>query len=454
MSTPDSGNHLRAFLKLAAAWARRVVTEPRDELSRWERRARFAYDLVRYGLRKLRRDSATQMAAALSYRTLFSLLPVLVVATMIIRAIGGFRQFHERIAESLGSFGLDEIHVAAGSESALDGGGQTLSAWILALIEEAERVDLTALTWVGAAVLVYSAVSLMVTIEKSFNDIFRAPQGRPWARRLPIYWTLLTLGPVAIGATIYLDNQLSSFLDSMTGFWSIAKILSPLSGFVGTWMVMFAAYKWLPNTHVKFQPALVGALFAALLLEGGKAFLGAYIGHAFSVRHLYGSLGLIPLFMFWVYLMWLLVLFGMEVAAALHKVSIGAIEEEAARATAVTDPGVVVAVVEVIAERFAAGEPTIAHDITDEIGVDERIVRAMLDALATARVVHWLDREDGTVTLAQPTSKIEVSTLLDVGFGLTSDASARRVPLLEKLRDAQRKAAEGTSVEALLAGRT
>jgi DNA-binding IscR family transcriptional regulator len=120
----------------------------------------------------------------------------------------------------------------------------------------------------------------------------------------------------------------------------------------------------------------------------------------------------------------------------------------------VTDPGVVVAVVEVIAERFAAGEPTIAHDITDEIGVDERIVRAMLDALATARVVHWLDREDGTVTLAQPTSKIEVSTLLDVGFGLTSDASARRVPLLEKLRDAQRKAAEGTSVEALLAGRT
>ncbi|NIR32443.1 MAG: YihY/virulence factor BrkB family protein, partial [Gammaproteobacteria bacterium] len=65
----------------------------------------------------------------------------------------------------------------------------------------------------------------------------------------------------------------------------------------------FTAYRWLPHTHVRFKPAAIGALFAAIALTGGKAFLTAYVGNTFSVRHLYGSLGLIPLFMFWLYIM-------------------------------------------------------------------------------------------------------------------------------------------------------
>ncbi|NIR32444.1 MAG: hypothetical protein GWN84_24695, partial [Gammaproteobacteria bacterium] len=81
----------------------------------------------------------------------------------------------------------------------------TLSAWILQLYDEAERIDLTAITWVGVVVLVYSAISLMVTIENSTNTIFRAPGGRKWSRRFPIYWTLLTLAPVAVLGTIYID---------------------------------------------------------------------------------------------------------------------------------------------------------------------------------------------------------------------------------------------------------
>ena len=97
----------RELLRAAAAVIRRVVTEPRGELSRWERRARFAYDLGRYGARKLRRDAAPQMAAALSYRTLFGLLPVLVVGTMVVRATGGFSLFRDRIAGYLTSVGLD-----------------------------------------------------------------------------------------------------------------------------------------------------------------------------------------------------------------------------------------------------------------------------------------------------------------------------------------------------------
>ena len=80
-------------------WLKRAVTQPRDELGRWEKAVRFAYDLGRYGARQLREDRAPQMAAALSFRTLFGLLPVLVVGTMMIKAFGGFDQFRTEILD-------------------------------------------------------------------------------------------------------------------------------------------------------------------------------------------------------------------------------------------------------------------------------------------------------------------------------------------------------------------
>ncbi|NIR32445.1 MAG: hypothetical protein GWN84_24700, partial [Gammaproteobacteria bacterium] len=98
---------LRELITVAVSWLRNAIESPRSELNRWERRARFAYDLGTYGAKRLRRDSATQMAAALAYRTLFSLLPVLVVGTMAVRAVGGVARFRDRLEEYLASYGLD-----------------------------------------------------------------------------------------------------------------------------------------------------------------------------------------------------------------------------------------------------------------------------------------------------------------------------------------------------------
>ncbi len=445
--------NLAEFVALATLWLKRVVTEPRSELNRWERRARFAYDLGRYGARRLRRDSATQMAAALSYRTLFSFLPVLVVGTMAVRAVGGVSRFRDRLADYLAGLGLSDMHVTTAQGTSEGSDGQALSAWVLQLYDEAERIDLTAITWVGVAVLLYSAISLMVTIENSTNAIFRAPGGRKWSRRFPIYWTLLTLGPVAISGTIYLNGQIEHFVGSLTGIASVLKVLGPLLGFLTTWGILFSAYRWLPNTHVRFRPAAIGAVFAALALEFGKATLGAYVGNAFSVRYLYGSLGLIPLFMFWLYLMWLIVLFGVEVAAAVQKFGSGKVQDDdelAERSPRITDPGVLVVVMQLIARRFGDGETTDVRGVTDELRLEERTVLHMLDALVDAQLLHWLDRDAGTVTPAQPISKIKLDAVLDVGFRLAGDLPTRTIPLLGRLRDVQRDLAGETDLEALM----
>jgi YihY family inner membrane protein len=459
-----TGEHIRMkdreprTLKQLVQWLRKAIESPRSELGRWQRRARFAYDLGTYGARRLRRDSATQMAAALSYRTLFSFLPILVVGTMVVRAVGGMGHFRDRIEEYLISYGLADIRLSTeGGEEELGidaPKSQTLSAWVLQLYDEAERIDLTAITWVGVAVLIYSAISLMVTIENSTNAIFRAPKGRKWSRRFPIYWTLLTLAPVAVIGTIYIDHQISAFVDSLTGFWTVLTILGPLSAFIGTWGVLFAAYRWLPNTHVRTRPAAIGALSAALALMGGKALLGAYLGNAFTLRHLYGSLGLIPLFMFWLYIMWLIVLFGTEVAAALQKFSSGTIvdeDETTGSAHLITEPGTLVAVMQIIAARFGEGRRTSAEDVAEGLRLEEATVRHMLDSLVDAQLLHWLDRGEGTVTPSQPISKIRLDAILDVGFALAGDAPTTTIPVLQKLREAQRALAKETSLDELVA---
>jgi membrane protein len=429
-----------------------VITQPRDELTRWQKTVRFMYDLGRYGARQLRQDDAPRMAAALSYRTLFGLLPVLVVGTMIVRAIGGFEQLVQHLGEFFSSLSLDEYEMSAAGGAALPE-GQSLSQWLLDIVRQVEDVNLAAITWVGVFVLIYSAVSLMVTIEGCFNNVCRAPEGRSWLKRLPIYWTIVTIGPAAIALTMYVDSRFNAFIAQQVSWWWMLKAAPVLWSFIATWLVMFAVYRLLPNTAVHVRPALIGALVAAVLLEIGKRTMGAYIGNALSIRQLYGSLGLIPLFMFWVYLMWLVVLFGLEVSATLQSLGGRTLEEveRKRRPTGLVDPASVLTVMEVIAERFGESAATSTSQITEATGLAEATVQLIVQRLIEAGLVHRLDREDGAVSLARPPERIAAGELIEVGFALVDEGGMERKPaILLQLRDAQRSLAARATLAALL----
>jgi len=433
-------------------WLKRVVTQPRDELTRWQKTVRFMYDLGRYGARQLRQDDAPRMAAALSYRTLFGLLPVLVVGTMIVRAIGGFEQLVQHLGEFFSSLSLDEYEMSVAGGAALPE-GQSLSQWLLDIVRQVEDVNLAAITWVGVVVLIYSAISLMVTIEGCFNNVCRAPEGRSWAKRLPIYWTIVTIGPAAIALTMYVDSRFNAFIAQQVSWWWMLKAAPVLWSFVATWLVMFAVYRLLPNTSVHVRPALIGALVAAVLLEIGKRTMGAYVGNALSIRQLYGSLGLIPLFMFWVYLMWLVILFGLEVSATLQSLGGRTLEEveRERRPTGLVDPASVLTVMEVVAERFGESAASTTSQITEATGLAEATVHLIVTRLIEAGLLHRLDREDGAVSLARPPEGIAASELIDVGFALADEGGIERKPaILLQLRDAQRSLAAQATLAGLL----
>ncbi len=444
--------HTLESIRQIVEWGTRAVTHPFDELTRWQMAARFTYDLGLEGARRLRQDRASQMAAALAFRTLFGLLPLLVVGTVIVKAIGGLEQFRQSLGDLFSSFGLDTMHVA--TSAAGDSQSETLDTWLLDFADQAGALDLTALTWVGLGILAYSAISLMVTIESSFNAICRAPSGRAWTWRLLVYWAVVTLGPTALIATVWVDNRFDLMLTDVVAWQWLGQLTSMLWSFIITSLAMFAIYRMVPNARVAMRPALIGGLIAGLLLEVGKRLLGAYVSDALTFRTLYGSLGLIPLFMFWVYLMWLVVLFGLEVASTLQALSGRRHIPQRQEASGIVDPTSVLAVMRVVAERFGLSTPTTVRDIVTAAGIATPVAERMLDELVRAGLLHRINGADGEASgfsLTRPADAIDAAAVIEVGHTLSQLGQPGMAGRLgERLRQAQLDLAAGETLASMI----
>lgn len=439
-------------------WLKRVVTEPRDELDRWQTFVRFAYDLCVHGWRALSRDNAPQMAAALTFRTLFALLPVIVVSAVLVNAWQGPAQFKSLAAWMVDVAGLDAVRVQT-PESVVDvedPKSLALGEWLEGLIDQIAQLNLAAIGWIGVAVMVYSAISLMVTIENSFNGIYGAPQGRSWPRRIQVYWTVLALGPLVIGIATYLDSEFNQVITSLPNLKWLLTPLKIAAGFSVTWLLMLAVYTQIPNTKVNIRAALAGSFVVAVLLMAGRQLLGAYF-QGVALGNIYGTIGAVPIFMFWMYLMWLVILFGLEVSATIQRLQgrqLEELEEEERAHSGLVDPASVLNVMEIITERFQSGQPTTTRDIADEVLIPEAMISQLVDRLAREGLLHRLDAPEGAVSLARPPEQIHGDRLMEIAFSLADGAgTGRQSPLLKRLREAQINLARQATLASLLMDR-
>lgn len=448
---------VRERVETAAEWLKRVVTKPRSELTRWQAAVRYGYDLFRYGAKQLHEDRASQMAAALTFRTLFAIFPMAVVTTVIFKGLKGTEHFESLVGGVIEASGLASVQVTPvdGVEVA---GEETISLgiWLQQLIAQAAQIDLGTLGWVGFAVLIYAAIAMMVTIEEACNVVYRAPQGRSWLRRVPVYWTVLTISPAAVGLLLYLDAQVAQWfttvdlwpwlLNVFRMFWSIGIL----------WLLLFCIYVLVPNTQVAWRAAAAGSFIAALGVLIGKEILGEYVARFLSFRYLFGSLGFVPVFMFWLYLMWHVALFGLEVSATLQMVGGRRIDELERKASqhAVFDPSSVVVVMEVIAEHFTQGRRCNLRHISQATGIPESTIAQMVEPLLKAGLVHRLDGDENGLTLAKPPDTITAAELLDIGFNLTAgyDRSAQS-SLVRQLRRVQQDEAAKSTLASIVAAR-
>ncbi len=293
-----------------------AIQNPIEELSRWERFLLYTWKLAKQGVSQLSHDRASMMAASLTYRTLFGMLPVIVVGTAVAKSLMGADQFEKFLQDGIAASGMNQFELGAGENGVLI----TLGSWLSGIVSSGMNVEFAALTWISLLVLTYSAISLLVDIESCFNSVCRSTKGRAWLKRIPLYAAVFSFGPALVAACLWVDSLANALFLYLIPWEWLRFTIDRFWDFVLGWSILLLIYRIVPTVRLQTQSIMIGAFVASVLLLVGKESLGLYFNHALSLKQLYGSLGLVPIFMFWLYLMWLIILLGLQISAIVHQV--------------------------------------------------------------------------------------------------------------------------------------
>jgi YihY family inner membrane protein len=203
----------------------------------------------------------------------------------------GIDQLQSMVHQLVRSAGLDDLRIMPADASGDQ--GMSVGTWLEEMISRFGTIDLETLGLVGLAGMIYASVAMLVTVEDCFNTIYRAPQGRSWLRRMPIYWTVLTVGPIGIALLLVVDGHVGRWIASVEARAGLIHVLGIIWSVGIITVMLLGTFVLLPNTHVSWRSAIGGALVSAVLLHIGKVGLAAYVNNAFSFSHLYGPLGFV-----------------------------------------------------------------------------------------------------------------------------------------------------------------
>lgn len=177
---------------------------------------------------------------------------------------------------------------------------------------------------VGLAVLFVTALALVLTIDRTLNSIWRVKRRRPLGQRVLIYWAVMTLGPLLLGASLSISSYLISasrgLVATMPG--AVQLLLDVIQFFLLA-AGLAALYRYVPNTPVRRSHAWAGGLFAAIGIELARSLLALYLGKVPTYSAVYGAFATVPILLVWIYIAWVIVLWGAVIAAYLPSLVAG-----------------------------------------------------------------------------------------------------------------------------------
>lgn len=254
------------------------------------------------------RDGCGQRAAGLTFSFLLAMVPLLAVSFAIFAAFPAYDDLQATVQDYIFENFVPQV-------------GAEVQNYIADFTAQTGK-----LSAVGVVFLAVTAVLLLMNVNGALNHIWRARQTRGLVMRLLVFWSVLTLTPLLFGASISLSSVLfaaakSTGVESLTGgltrFAFALPFIFQAAGFTILFLVM-------PNAPVRRRDAVMGGLIASVLLEALKRGFGLYITHFPTYETIYGVMATVPIFLLWVYLSWMVVLFGAEFAASLPEWRAGA----------------------------------------------------------------------------------------------------------------------------------
>ena len=259
---------------------------------------------LRYVANTFYENRCLRSASALTYTTLLSLVPLSAVVFSVFAAFPMFESFAGQIQNFV-------------FENFVPTSGEAIQQYL-----EEFSAKTSKLTAIGTAGLILSALLMMNTIEGAMNDVWHITSSRKAIPKFMVYWAMLTLGPILVGASLAVTSYLTSLpLLSETAFVTdIKATLLGLLPFLATTMACTLLYSVVPNTYVPLRNAFIGAVVAAILFEMAKKAFALYVTAFPTYQMIYGALATIPVFLVWLYLSWMVVMLGAEISYCLtHK---------------------------------------------------------------------------------------------------------------------------------------
>lgn len=302
--------------------------------------------LVYMTARKMSRDLVFERAASLSFTTTVTFVPLSLLVFSFFAAIGT----DGILSGAAGEFSraVDELKESIVGYVSEESEGEVRD--IVEQVESSIQRQASNVQRLALVILVFTVLSLFRSAERSFSVIWNVARQRGYLRRLATFWLLLTLAPLILGTSVYVKSTLEENLGvqdvespaSEAGETDVPvgdpQQSTPSEEPWGEWLAREALLNWifpisisffaftllfvyLPNTRVRVNAAAVGGLGAAFGWELGTQGFSLYLEHAF-LTGVYGALGVVPFFLFWVYFSWLVALIGSEVSYCLQNFSV------------------------------------------------------------------------------------------------------------------------------------
>jgi membrane protein len=360
----------------------------------------------------------------------------------------------------------DTNTVAASETNSISAGTPVVSVsaqkatakWIHEFVEKTRSGTLG---MIGMLLLVYVAIQMLANIEATFNDIWGVARGRNWLWRIVLYWTAISLGPLAIVGALCLAGgpHLQTTKNLVSHMPFIGHLIFQFLPLLILWLTFALLYLLVPNTKVKFSAALVGGIVGASLWNLNNVFGFLYVSRVVSNSKIYGSLGLLPVFMIGLYFSWVILLFGAQVAYAFQNRKSYLQDKLVENVNQRGREFIALRLMTCIGQRFQLGQPpTTIQEISTELGIPTKLAQQVLQTLLAAHLVVETNGGESAYAPARPLDAINAHhVLLAMRAGGGQELLSRDEPVraeifgeFAKIEEAERVAASSVTLLTLV----
>lgn len=345
------------------------------------------------------RDKVIIRASGLAYSSLLAAVPLIAVVFALLSAFGALDDLKLKVQE----FFLTNLLPTRQDE-------------IVGLLDQFTS-NTAKLGFLGFAFLTLAAILLLDNVESNFNDIYHVPSRRSFFSKITAYTSVLVLGTLFMGASISISAQVNALLHAGVQLdlsW-ISRQLSWLFTLLLAFLGFLVAYTVIPYTRVRLKCAVVGAATSAVLFELAKYFFANSVGQSVRYSAIYGSLAVIPIFLIWLYITWIVVLLGLEVVfTQQHFLTL--LRSRVIRGGPDGDRvGTGLRLFTLVAQRFEQGEdPPTCDELSRRLMVPVGTVEASVQRLAEVGLVRRVEMGSDTsgIVPSSPPDSVKVSQVI------------------------------------------